>query len=181
MRLEGFSNYEIYPETGQVWSYKSNRFIGSPNKRGYITCCIVGDNGEKIDGMMHRLIWFAVNGEIPEGMQVNHINEIKNDNRISNLNLMTNEENRYWGTGLERHHSQMVNNKKLSKPILALKNGKVILYFPSTQEATRKGFNNGSISKCLNYVRKQHKGYEWQYQDNYLADWWEQEMEKALN
>lgn len=41
----------------------------------------------------HRLIWEAVHGPIPDGMQINHINGVKTDNRIDNLELVTPSEN----------------------------------------------------------------------------------------
>lgn len=45
----------------------------------------------------HRLIWFMVHGEWPE--QVDHINRIKDDNRLSNLrdvNNFDNSQNQSW-------------------------------------------------------------------------------------
>lgn len=38
---------------------------------------------------VHIIIWESVHGAIPDGMQINHINGIKNDNRIANLELVT--------------------------------------------------------------------------------------------
>ena len=102
MKLEGYSDYEIYPETGQVWSYKRNRFIKRKKGNGYYGCTLIDDNGVIKEWLLHRLIWVAVNGDIPEGMQVNHIDENKHNNSISNLNLLTNKENLLWGSGLER-------------------------------------------------------------------------------
>ena len=37
----------------------------------------------------HRLVWIYHNGDIPEKMQIDHINRIRDDNRISNLRLAT--------------------------------------------------------------------------------------------
>ncbi|MDJ0461566.1 HNH endonuclease [Streptomyces sp. H27-C3] len=37
----------------------------------------------------HRVIWESVHGPIPDTMQVNHINGVKSDNRIANLELVT--------------------------------------------------------------------------------------------
>lgn len=42
---------------------------------------------------VHRVIWIAQNGVIPEGMVVDHINNDKLDNRIENLQLLTPEDN----------------------------------------------------------------------------------------
>lgn len=42
----------------------------------------------------HRIIWEMFNGPIPEGMEIDQINHIHNDNRIENLSLATVAENR---------------------------------------------------------------------------------------
>ena len=40
----------------------------------------------------HRLAWFYVHGEWPDG-EIDHINWVKNDNRICNLRVVTHSEN----------------------------------------------------------------------------------------
>lgn len=180
MKLEGYDNYEIYPETGQVWSYTRKKFIGSKNG-GYWKVGLTDNNGVGKTFFLHRLIWKIVNGVIPNGMQVNHIDENKDNNSIVNLNLMTPKENTNWGTGTERSSKTRLNLPQMSKSIIGLKDGEIKLYFSSTQEAGRNGFQHSHISKCCKGIHNHHKGYQWQYQDDYLADWWEQEMEKALN
>lgn len=39
--------------------------------------------------LAHRVIWEMVNGKIPEGMQIDHINHVRTDNRINNLRLVS--------------------------------------------------------------------------------------------
>lgn len=49
----------------------------------------------KIDGtvyMHHRLVWIWHNGDIPEGMEVDHINKVRDDNRIENLQLLNHKD-----------------------------------------------------------------------------------------
>ena len=68
---------------------------------GYLQVCL-RKNNKNHSLYVHRLVWEAFNGLIPEGMQVNHINENKSDNRLENLNLMTAVQNSNWGTRNKR-------------------------------------------------------------------------------
>lgn len=43
--------------------------------------------------MAHRVIWIAAEGEIPHGVQINHLNRLRWDNRRANLELVTWMEN----------------------------------------------------------------------------------------
>ena len=40
-----------------------------------------------------RLVWIYFNGDIPNGMQIDHKNRIKNDDRIKNLRVVTPSDN----------------------------------------------------------------------------------------
>ena len=120
---------------------------------------------------VHRLVWEAFNGQIPENMQVNHINEIKTDNRLKNLNLMTAKENSNWGSRNERiakKHSIILKNRKdLSKVVLQFTLDNILVKeYPSIHQAEREtGFANQYISACCNGKYKQAYGYIWRYKE----------------
>lgn len=42
----------------------------------------------------HRLVWEKINGPIPDGWIIHHLNGVKNDNRIENLNAMPRSEHK---------------------------------------------------------------------------------------
>lgn len=53
-----------------------------------------GDGYLKTKGILvHRLVWELFNGPIPQGFEIDHINAVKDDNRLVNLRLVTHSEN----------------------------------------------------------------------------------------
>lgn len=160
MKLNGYSKYEIYPEIGKVWSYTHNRFIGRKHpKKGYWFVSLSGDDGKVWNTSLHRISWIAVNGEIPDGYQVNHIDENRDNNCISNLNLTAPIENANWGTRNEKISA--VN----SKPIVGLKDGVPKILFSSLIDAMCSGYSK--VGKYLKN-KKTYKGYDWFYVKDYL-------------
>ena len=115
--------------------------------------------------MVHRLVYEAFNGTIPEGLQVNHINEVKTDNRLSNLNLMTPKENTNWGTGIERMAKKQINRKDQSKLVLQFDlQDNFVKEYPSTKQVERElGFAQAHICACCKGKYKTAYGYKWKY------------------
>ena len=92
-------------------------------------------NGKSIQ--QHRLIWEIFNGEIPVGFNIDHINQIKNDNRLVNLRLATSQQNnqntgankrraeihsKYKGVSWEKRYNKWV--AQICHPIEKAKSGK---------------------------------------------------------
>ena len=77
-----------------LWKEKLNRRIdldkpaGCIKGRGY---WMIGINGKAYQ--RSRLFWTFMNGDIPKGMEIDHINRDRSDDRIENLRVVTPSEN----------------------------------------------------------------------------------------
>ena len=67
---------------------------GQKHINGYLFCMVRkhGQNGQK-GYYVHRFTWECFNGLISDGIVVDHINNIRDDNRLCNLQLLTSSEN----------------------------------------------------------------------------------------
>lgn len=127
----------------------------------------LSSKGKQTGYFVHRLVAQAFITNPDDKPQVNHINENKTDNRVSNLEWVTIRENAVHGTRVQRitaNTDYVLLAKKLAKAVTAthLRSGEA-LYFPSMQEAQRNGFHAGNISSCCKGERTHHKGYVWEY------------------
>ena len=138
--------------------------ISKTGKYGYLKL-LLHKNSIRKTYSVHRLVWSAFNGPIPEGMQINHINEIKTDNRLENLNLMTPKENTNWGTRNERCAEELKNRKDQSKSILQFDlQENLVKEYPSIKQVEReKGFDHSYIVKCCKGKIPTAYGFKWQY------------------
>lgn len=91
---------------GNVKSFmqdKENGRLMTPQytKKGYLKIGLYKDGVFNMK-RVHRLVAQAFVPNPDNKPQVNHINEVKDDNRAENLNWMTNKENNKYGTKLQR-------------------------------------------------------------------------------
>lgn len=109
---EKFPNWLIDVEEGKIWSKRLNRFLDWVSYNGYV---IAKYNGYK-QRHLHQYIWMTVNGDIPEGYQIHHIDGDKSNNSIYNLTLIEQSKhiaihNKEHKRMLGKHHSEESKNK----------------------------------------------------------------------
>lgn len=161
---------EVAGKAGSVRILKGKLLKPGMDKDGYLQAKL-SKEGKIRTFKVHRLVYAAFNGEIPNELQINHIDEDKTNNRLENLNLMTPKQNANWATRNERVGKAVakanINNPLRSKPVIALDDsGNVVFQFPSTMEAVRNGFDQGHLISCCLGKRKHHRGYRWRYKED---------------
>ena len=89
--------YNLYASDGNgniIHLVKQVPSTGQKYKNGYLFCMVRkhGQNGKK-GYYIHRFVYECFNGIIPDGKVIDHVNNIKDDNRLCNLQLMSQQEN----------------------------------------------------------------------------------------
>ena len=94
--------YNIHPIYDLYASDENGEFIninkkvtskGYKHRTGYMQCNVRKYGGKQKRRFTHRFVWECFNGLIPEGKVIDHINNNKEDNRLCNLQLLTQQEN----------------------------------------------------------------------------------------
>lgn len=77
------------------------------------------------DTLRARTIWIAVNGPIPKGMQINHINHNTSDDKITNLELVTCQQNNQY---VRKHKNNTSGYKGVNKRSKNAKNWRARIF-----------------------------------------------------
>lgn len=193
--IEDYPNYQI-SNMGRVKSLKFGRekIIKHSICKGYCRLQLCKE-GKTKQYLVHQLVAQTFIPNPNNYIFVNHRDENKQNNMVSNLEWVTQEYNANFGTRNERiskahkgiKHTQETKYKigkahkgkilsqehknKLSKPILQF-NGegtKIIGKFNSAKQVERElGIKQSNICACLNGKRKSCGGYKFMYLQDYI-------------
>ena len=181
LKIKDFEDYTI-DETGNVFSIRKNKYLKQTiNRNGYCKVTLQKDKYRKMFSV-HRLVAQAYLKNYSNTLQVNHINGIKTDNRVENLEMVTAKENMQKAVEIglfdkckEIQRKNAIKNNLGKYHILASesakkrvakydKNNNLIQLYNSITEASRKNnINITSISYSANGKRKTGGGYIWHF------------------
>ena len=157
--IEGYEGLYQISNVGRVKRVETDRIL-KPLKhtKGYYRVELY-KNGSQSKKLIHRLVAQAFIPNTENKPQVNHIDENKTNNVVSNLEWMTAKEN----LNHETHNERMSKTKSI--PIIAtnIKTGESTEFYGAKECARQLGLNRGNISSVLKGRRKHTGGYIFEY------------------
>ncbi len=126
--IEGFESYKISSYGNVIGSRKSSplKLQCVPNKKYFRAQLKLGDRYHK--KQVHRLVYEAFVGKIPDGMEIDHKDENPKNNHISNLRCVTHVQNQFnrsitkknkhirvWYSGYSYGYRATVNGQRITK------------------------------------------------------------------
>ena len=104
--------YSLDLNNNQIYGHKHKKYKKLQlNKDGYY--CINLCKNNKVKGfVLHRLVYEAHNGNIPEGLYIDHIDCNRQNNNIENLRLATYSENQH---NKKVHKNNLIGYKNIRK------------------------------------------------------------------
>ncbi len=151
--IKDFEGLYAIQEDGKVWSYRFNKYL-SPfdNGQGYAIVNLFKD-GKHYKRRVHRLVAETFIPNPDNLLVVNHLDENKQNNHISNLAWVSHSEN----VNYSKHHR---NPKKLL-PVVCVELDQV--FRTQVEAANELGIGRQSIWNALHNRQNTAGGYHWRY------------------
>ena len=162
----GYENLYKISNLGNVKNCLSGRILKSSNDKDGYKLIGLYKNGVHKTHKIHRIVAQAFLPNQNNLPCVNHKDENKANNRVSNLEFCTQQYNLNYGSHYERVSKALINRKDCSK-LQFDKNGNFINEYHSVSDATRKtGVHQGNICMVCRGKLKSTGGYVWKYKDD---------------
>lgn len=153
--IETHENYAV-STMGNIKNIKFDRPVKPfADKNGYMVVNLY-KNGKMETKKVHRIVLSAFTQNTEGKEQVNHLNGVKSDNRLVNLEWSTNSEN-------QRHRRIVLGKNGGGLHQKKVRCVELNVVFASIMDAERKtGVHHQHISKCMNGKRKCAGGMHWE-------------------
>jgi len=166
--IKGYENRYAITEDGQVYSYISKKFLKPcDDGEGYLYVNLFDSNGKRKNKKIHRIVAETFIPNLDNLPCVNHKDQNKSNNSISNLEWCSYEYNNNYKDRVEKVTEKNTNHPSMSKKIKCIdkKTGEEKIFL-SINEASRylgDVKKHSNIIACLNGRQKSAYGYYWIY------------------
>lgn len=165
--IKEFENLYQVSNLGQIKSLRRGNILKqSQTKDNYLIVHL--SNGKyQPNKLVHRLVAEAFLENIENKPQVNHKNGMKTNNRIDNLEWVTQEENQQhaYKTGLNKPRYGRENHKSKKVIQYDLQMNRVAEYDGIREAERNTGYNSTAISNCCLGKTKTSYGYVWKHKN----------------
>lgn len=130
---------------------------------GYIVTTLSKNGTQKVH-KVHRLVAEAFIPNPDNKPCIDHINTIRDDNRICNLRWVTYQEN----SDNPLSSVKLINKQNSKQVYQYTMDGQLVRIWPSTMECGRNGFKQQNVSACCNNKHNKigcnkYQGFIWSY------------------
>lgn len=163
--IQGFDGLYQVSNLGRIKSSIRSRILeGSLNKEGYRRITL-RSSGTGRPYYVHRLVaeTFLPN---PDNLpQVDHINTIRDDNRIENLRWVTPSKNNNNKLTRKRNKKAQIELTAFKRLIIQLNmdNSFVAIFYYASDASKSTGIHSRAILKCCNGIQNSAGGYIWMF------------------
>ena len=171
---KGYEGLYQVSSLGRIWSVRKQRYIKSYKKtgknEGYLEIQLVAKNGKIKYERVHRLVALAFIPNPNNYTIVNHLNGIKDDNRVENLEWTTVQGNTQHAVdnnlgGYNTHLKEMTEKARIknAKTYLVYKDGELIGEYKGRKEAgNAANVSEKTVQLCVKEHRTTRKGFSFE-------------------
>ena len=160
MKILAHTNKRGYKRKGKIMKLSFNAY-------GYRQVGIF-KNGKRYTRRVHRLVAQAFIPNPNNYPIINHKDEVRTNNKVSNLEWCTVEYNNNYGTRNIKGSITKTNGLRCKKVAQLDQQGNLIKAWISSADAGRHGYNQSGVSACCRQKKEQYDGYFWVYYSEYV-------------
>ena len=149
---------------GRIKGLNGKIFNSKLLRSGYVSCCIINNHSESVNRRVHILVAMTFIPNPESKPVVNHINGVRNDNQVSNLEWVTYSDN----SGLLRVNNTRGDNRR-RRVVQYTLTGQQIQIWDSVVAAAH-GISGSTTSMCRSCsdIESTYRGYKWRYYDDMI-------------
>jgi hypothetical protein len=133
-------------DQGNIYRRQGEGFLKQQvNNDGYSVVVIRPSKQKFKEYKVHRIIWEAFNGAIPDGFEIDHINDDRADNKLTNLQLLI--------------HAENVEKAWAKVWTLIDPEGNSIKVYNLSKFCRENNLDQGTMMKVMSGQRNHHKGW----------------------